>query len=285
MSKDRAASDSRARNPVEPFLRWAGGKRSLIKHFRKFFPPDIHQRPYIEPFLGAGSVFFELQPDIAVLADSNKHLIECYEFVQDCPELVADYLRDHRKKNCEDYYYHIRDVYNRSKPSAAQAARFIYLNKACFNGIFRVNLKGEFNVPYGRKEPPYLPDRDWLRQVGAVLENAILSPASFEETLESVTGDDFIYLDPPYPPLNNTSNFTRYTKDQFSIDDQKRLAEIVYELDARGCLVMMSNADVPLINELYEKFDRFSLPVTRWITCKSIKHQVNELIITNYEVE
>jgi DNA adenine methylase len=282
MTQNRMISCSESSGQVEPFLRWAGGKRSLVKHLQKFLPSDPLDRVYFEPFLGAGSLFFAMRPKIAVLSDSNKCLIDCYIYVRDCPEVIANYLRKHGIRSSEKYYYEVREKYNCSARSAAQAARFIYLNKTCFNGIFRVNLKGKFNVPYGRKEPPFLPDRKWLRLSSSALKNALIKSATFEEILATANNDDFIYLDPPYPPLNNTSNFTLYTKDRFNIADQKRLAETVYELNARGCLFMMSNADIPLINDFYKKFNRFSLPVTRYITCKSIKHQVNELIITNY---
>jgi DNA adenine methylase len=284
MIQDHIISYSESSGHIEPFLRWAGGKRSLVKHLQKFLPSNPLERIYFEPFLGAGSLFFALRPNIALLSDSNQCLIDCYTYVRDCPELIANYLCEHKIRNSERYYYEVRDKYNCSSRSAAQAARFIYLNKTCFNGIFRVNRKGKFNVPYGRKESPFLPDRKLLQSCSSALKNVLLKSTTFEEALATANKGDFIYLDPPYPPLNNTSNFTLYTKDRFNIDDQKRLAETVYELDARGCLIMMSNADIPLIREFYNKFIRHSLPVTRYITCKSIKHKVRELIITNYQI-
>ena len=279
---DNSSAINKNKRPIEPLLRWAGGKRFLVKRFQKFVPKDLYSRVYREPFLGSGSLFLALLPNKAVLSDANEHLIDCYRFVRERPELVADYLRQHGTKSCEKYYYEVRAVYNHSKFSAAQAARFIYLNRTCFNGIFRVNRKGKFNVPYGRKEPPILPDRKWLRLASEALKKAILDALPFEEALSPASADDFIYLDPPYPPLNGTSNFTHYTKDRFSETDQERLAETVYDLDARGCLIMMSNADLDLIWRLYKRFKISPLPVTRYITCKSKKHQVRELIITNY---
>jgi len=272
-------------NKVEPLLRWAGGKRFLVNRLKKFVPSDLNDRVYREPFLGSGSLYFALQPKTAILSDANEHLINCYRFVRDRPELIADYLLQHGKLNCEEYYYLIREVYNRSKFSAAQTARFIYLNRTCFNGIFRVNLKGKFNVPYGWKEPPILPNRTWLRNASDALKNTTLKAASFEDSLEKASSGDFIYLDPPYPPLNGTSYFTHYTKDRFAEEDQKRLAELVNDLNTRGCLVMMSNADTPLIRDLFNQYHSFSLPVTRYISCKSKKHRVDELVITNYKIE
>jgi len=267
---------------IEPFLRWAGGKQSTINHLLKFIPKDLSKRLYIEPFLGAGSLFFALQPSKAILSDYNKHLIECFIYVRNFPELVAHYLLEHRNNNSMKYYYEIRNKYNSSNPSVEQAARFIYLNKACFNGIFRVNQRGEFNVPYGRKEPPFLPNQKWLQKASIALKKATLKSLDFNEILSNAKKGDFIYMDPPYPPLNNTSNFTHYTKDKFNITDQRRLAESVYALNNRGCYIMMTNADIPLIRELYKKFKLISLSVRRYITCKSVKHEVSELIIRNY---
>lgn len=267
---------------IDPFLRWAGGKQSTINYLLKFLPKNLYDRLYIEPFLGAGSLFFALQPSKAILSDYNKHLIDCFIYVRDFPELVAHCLLEHHSKNSEKYYYEIRNKYNSSNSSVEQAARFIYLNKACFNGIFRVNQRGEFNVPYGRKEPPFLPNKKWLQSASNALKNAVLKYGDFNEILANAKKGDFIYMDPPYPPLNNTSNFTHYTKDKFNITDQKRLAKSVYELNNRGCFIMMTNADIPLIRDLYKKFILISLPVRRYITCKSIKHEVSELIIRNY---
>lgn len=268
---------------VEPFLRWAGGKRQLRKTLLKFLPTDILSRTYREPFLGGGSLFFAAQPKLAVLSDANEHLIRCYEFVRDQPALLARYLRDYASKDAEAYYYRVRDEYNSSRFSAAQAARFIYLNKTCFNGIFRVNSKGEFNVPYGQKMTPAIPDEDDLTTVAHALKNATLRTSSFEKALQDALAGDFIYLDPPYPPLNGTAYFTHYTKDRFSVEDQKTLAQKVRELDNAGCLLMISNADTTLTRKLYKGYNLVSLPVIRYLTCKRKRHRVRELIITNYE--
>lgn len=266
----------------EPFLRWAGGKRFLVNRFKKYVPSNFNEHAYYEPFLGSGSLFFALRPKKARLSDANEHLMECYKYVKRNPNLIADYVREHGKRSCERYYYRIRGKYNRSGFSAAQAARFIYLNRTCFNGIFRVNKWGEFNVPYGWKEPPVLPDRRWLRKASSILRKAKLGSGPYEKALKKASAGDFVYLDPPYPPLNHTSNFTRYTKDRFAEAEQGQLADVVHDLDARGCLVMMSNADIPLIRKLFRGYNIHSLSVTRWITCKAKKHRVDELVITNY---
>ena len=283
--RDLHGVNGNAAPKIGPFLRWAGGKRQLRKILLNFLPADIGQRAYREPFLGGGSLFFAVQPKVAVLSDANEHLIRCYEFVRDEPELVARNLELHASNDSETYYYRVRDKYNRSLPSVEQAARFIYLNKTCFNGIFRVNSKGKFNVPYGQKDSPAIPNEEELTIASGVLKNASLDACSFEKALESSSRGDFIYLDPPYPPLNGTAYFTHYTSDRFLEEDQRKLADYVRELDKGGCLLMISNADMPLVRRLYGAYNLVSLPVTRFLTCKAIRHKVKELIITNYEVE
>jgi DNA adenine methylase len=268
--------------PVKPFLKWAGGKRQILKHLLKFLPTDIIDRTYREPFLGGGSLFFELKPSKAFLSDANKHLIMAYEYVRDRPDLISRYLRQHECKNCEKHYYQIRKLYNRSNDSPAQAARFIYLNKACYNGIFRVNKDDLFNVPYGKQKTPYLPTNEHLRNVATILKSKNIFTATFENALVNVTKNDFIYLDPPYPPLNGTSYFNHYTADKFDDKQQEKLAATVQDLDAAGCLFMVSNADTDIIQKLYKKFNIHPLSVTRFITCKSERHKVDELVITNY---
>lgn len=268
-----------------PFLKWAGGKGQILKELIRLLPKDIDQRVYREPFLGGGALFFATRPKTAILSDANEHLIRCFEYVRDNPELVADYLLGHRRENCESYYYDIRDLYNKSGYSAAQAARFIYMNKACYNGIFRVNKSGGFNVPYGKRDPLGIPSRDHLRKVSEILKSARLFTADFQEALQNVNEGDFVYLDPPYPPLNGTSNFTSYTADKFGNEDQEEVAQIVKKLDAKGCLFMVSNANTETIRRLYKEYNKVKLRVTRYITCKKVKHKVKEVVITNYEVK
>jgi len=272
------------RKTVKPFLKWAGGKQQIVKLLLQCLPADVENRTYREPFLGGGSLFFALQPKKAILSDANKHLIQCYKWVRDRPDLIAEYLQEHYKNNSEKYYYKIRELYNQSTNSTAQAARFIYLNKACFNGIFRVNKSGAFNVPYGKRQNPNLPNIHHLRDVSKVLASAEFTAKAFEKALEGVNKNDFIYLDPPYPPLNNTSCFTHYTCDKFMNKDQERLAGVVRDLDTAGCLFMVSNAHTQKIRQLYRQFNISPLSVTRFITCKSVRRKVEELIITNYEV-
>jgi DNA adenine methylase len=285
MPDEQKDQQSKSDTKIKPFLRWAGGKTKLRRILLDFLPADTSKRTYREVFLGGGSLFFALQPSAAILSDANEHLIRCYEYVRDQPVLVARYLRAHASKDSEPYFYRVRTMYNDSDFSAAQAARFIYLNKTCFNGIFRVNRKGKFNVPYGLKESPAIPDSTHLKSIAAALNNSSLLALPFERALENASRGDVLYLDPPYPPLNGTAYFTHYTSDRFSVQDQKNLAARIHELNRGGCLLMVSNADTPLIRRLYRSYEIVSLPVIRYLTCKSVRHKVKELIITNYEVK
>jgi DNA adenine methylase len=268
--------------PIAPFLRWIGGKQQTIKHLLALLPEDISQRLYREPFVGAGSLFFALQPQRAVLSDANDHLIKCYEHVRRDWRLVATYLGRHAARTSKPYYYEVRDAYNRSECSAAQAARFIYLNKTCFNGIFRVNRQDKFNVPYGWKVPPALPSAGDLERASRALCRATIKKAYFETALRDMGPGDFCYLDPPYPPINETAYFTHYTRSGFGTLDQDWLSLKVRQLDARGSLFMMTNADTNRIRTLYRGFHISSLPVTRFVTCKAKKYLAQELVITNY---
>jgi DNA adenine methylase len=267
---------------IPPLLRWAGGKRQLLSRLIEFVPQDLPNGTYREPFLGAGCLFFALQPRKAVLSDANSYLISCYEHVRDDWTAVSRCLKLHAGRTSEDHYYKTRTLYNKSQHSASQAARFIYLNKTCFNGIFRVNTKGEFNVPYGWKEPPALPTTEILERASNALKHAVLVSQGFDEALEGAKRNDFVYLDPPYPPLNGTAYFTHYTMSRFTQSDQDKLSSVVRHLDQVGCRVLMTSADIPLIRRLYKGFHIRSLSVTRFITCKAVRHTVSEVVITNY---
>jgi DNA adenine methylase len=266
-----------------PFLRWAGGKRGLARRLVDLAPENAAQRRYVEPFLGAGSLFFALAPQEAILGDANAHLVSCYRHIRDSAPAVASQLRHHAAAHGIRYYYRVRDLYNRTSASPARAAHFIYLNQACFNGVFRVNESGEFNVPIGSKKKPNLPTAGELERVARQLKQAKLVAGDFETTLALAKKGDFVYLDPPYPPLNGTAYFAHYTKDRFAADDQERLAKLVRELDARGCAVMVSNAGLKTIKALYNGFTFKRLIVTRWVTCNKKRHRVREVVITNYQ--
>ena len=271
---------------TKPFLRWAGGKTRSIPFLEKHLPTNLSSmHKYYEPFIGAGSLFFHIKPSKAILSDTNKDLIECYETVQKRPDAISTYLEQHLSNTCEGYYYKMREKYNTSKHSIARAALFIYLNKTCFNGIWRVNKKGEFNVPYGFKEPPALPSKEKLQNVSMYLSNAELIHGDYKEVVKTAKIDDFIYFDPPYLPLNGTSCFTHYTRDRFTKDDHVELAHLAKKLTSKGCYVLISNAESPHIRYLYEDcINIFELEVTRCIRSDGKRYKVKEVAITNYDV-
>ena len=260
-------------DPIQPFLRWAGGKQQLLSQMAQYLPEDVRNRQYIEPFAGAASMLLAVKPTSGILSDSNELLMRCFGHIRDNPERIADYLMLHLIHSSEKYYYQIRDRFNKSNDSIAQAARFIYLNKTCFNGIYRVNQQGIFNVPYGHKNPPSLPTRRDLKLISQVLANIDLYTADFKDILDIASKDNFVYLDPPYPPLNGTSYFTHYTANRFNWDDHIELAHVFQKLCKRGCLVMMSNADHPRIRKLFANYKIHKLNVIRYITCKNVKHK------------
>jgi len=247
-------------------------------------PADVHKRIYHEPFLGAGSLFFALSHPNARLSDLNKHLVECYTAIRDHPDAISKALRRHAREDSEDHYYAVRELYNRSPAGLARAARFLYLNRTCFNGVFRVNREGEFNVPYGHKESPRFPSSMDLHHVSKTLKTAHLEVQDYQTALQQADTGDFVYLDPPYPPLNGTSYFTHYTADRFSLADQAQVAHSVQDLHSRGCLFMLSNADTGAIRRLYQGFGIHKLSVTRFVSASRKKHRVRELVITNYPV-
>lgn len=267
---------------VQPLLRWIGGKQKLVRQLSSRLPDDFDSLEYFEPFLGAASLFFLRVPRPAHLSDLNSHLIECYRRVRDEPHSVANHLERHASKNSREYYYVQRAAYNAGRASAAQAARFIYLNKTCFNGIFRVNRQGAFNVPWGAKDSPSLPDRQALILASEALSQAALEVLDYRDALRTVQRGGFAYIDPPYPAPTNGDSFALYTADRFGLGDHYSLAKAVIELDKRGGRFMMSNADVPIVRELYDGFSVDVLPAIRYVTCKNHKRAVNELVITNY---
>jgi DNA adenine methylase len=269
---------------VVPFLKWAGGKRQLLDQYTPFFPDRALVNHYFEPFIGSAAVFFHLQYPQATLSDQNCKLIELYQMVQQDVESVIQALRPHR--NQADYYYDIRAQDPQTLSPVERAARLIYLNKTCYNGLYRENRQGVFNVPFGRYKNPTICDEKKLRKAAQALEGVNLTTADFAHVVENAELGDFVYFDPPYVPLNATSSFTSYHRAGFSQSDHQRLAQTIHKLTARGCLVMLSNSSAPYVYELYQ--DR-GYHLIRTTARRSINSQaskrgpVTELLILNYE--
>jgi len=231
-----------------PFLKWAGGKRWLVNRHSNVFP-DFNGR-YFEPFLGGGSVFFHLAPKTAFLSDANGTLIECYQQIRDEHETVVEILEDHQKKHCKDYYYETRSA--KFENPSYRAAQFLYLNRTCWNGLYRVNLKGEFNVPIGTKST-VLFEHDNFSAIAKLLEDTTLSQCDFEKTIDRAEAGDFIFVDPPYTVKHNFNGFLKYNERIFSWEDQVRLRDAVVRASDRGAKVLVTNAAHCSVLDLYSE--------------------------------
>jgi len=273
---------------VRPFLKWAGGKTQLLAEFAPLYPKSAHGGRYIEPFLGSGAVFFHvralLAPSKCSLADDNPEIINVLEVVNNDVESLNDRLEGHRTKHLRDpepYYYSVRAQQALRVP-LERAARLIYLNKTCFNGLYRLNSRGEFNVPFGRHVNPRIFDEDNLRAASAALQGVELKTRHFRETLRHAQPDDFIYFDPPYDPVSDTAFFTSYTEGPFGKDAQKELALVFRELATRGCHVMLSNSHTPFVRKLYRGFDVRTVFARRNINSKAnLRGPVKEVVVRN----
>ncbi|MFW9772046.1 MAG: DNA adenine methylase [Promethearchaeota archaeon] len=269
-------------NP-HPFLKWAGGKRQLIQQLNQFIPKNYNR--YIEPFVGGGALFFYLLPPKAILIDSNLELINIFKVIQENVEELITSLKKHKYE--KDYYYKIRAMdRNRQLYSnlsnIEKASRTIYLNKTGFNGLYRVNSKGYFNVPFGRHKNPTICDEDNLRAVHRVLKNVKIVHGSFEICLEYAEKNDFIYFDPPYYPISETALFTSYTKQDFGEDSQIKLYEIYKKLDKKGCKLLLSNSYCDFILNLYRDYRIITLKAKRAInSISSRRGMINEVLIIN----
>ena len=273
----------------KPFVKWAGGKRQVINELLKYVPDEFDT--YYEPFVGGGALLFELSPKKAVINDSNEELMNVYNVL--CNEekfkKMCNLLNSYETKHSEEFYYNIRNK-DRSKTAFnrlsdyTRAARTIYLNKACFNGLYRVNSKNEFNVPFGKKTHVNTYEGSNLITVSNYLtmnDVKILS-VDFEEAVKDAKKGDFVYFDPPYD--SDTKSFTSYTETGFDKSEQTRLARVFKELDKKGVYVMLSNHSTVLVNELYKGYHIYTIEAKRNINANGKKRgKVEELIITNYE--
>ena len=236
---------------------------------------------YFEPFLGGAAVFFHLNHPQSFLSDSNRELVELYQVVKDEVEGLIEVLQIHKYERA--YYYRVRSQNPLILTPVERAARLIYLNKTCFNGLYRVNSKGQFNVPFGRYKNPTICDPEGLRAASRALSQADISIGDFESILGKAEKGDFVYFDPPYHPITKTSSFTSYTAGNFGEPEQRRLAEVYARLAERGCYVMLSNSDTPLIRELYCRFRINEIRANRAINSKPERRgKITELLIVNY---
>jgi DNA adenine methylase len=275
---------------AQPFLKWAGGKAQLLAQFEPFFPRSISS--YWEPFIGGGAVFFHLTARFpgmrSRLRDNNSELINCYAVVRDSVEVLMRLLDQHLssfKAGAEQYYYQVRKQHVLVEP-AERAARMIFLNKTCYNGLWRVNARGQFNVPIGSYKPQKvaLYDRANLLAASRELQGVDLRVQDFRQTLRAASEGDFVYVDPPYFPLSATANFTSYTKENFGQPEQEELAGLFAQAARRGVRLMLSNSDAPLIRQLYQQFTIQTVQARRAVNCDGAKRgRISELVVLTHK--
>jgi DNA adenine methylase len=266
-------------NP-RPFLKWAGGKSRLMQQYIPYFPKSY--KNYYEPFLGGGAVFFYLQPKAATLTDINAELINTYCCVKDRVEELISLLKEHKIRHNKDYYYSVRN--ESGGTDLEKAARLIYLNKTCFNGLYRVNSQGKFNVPLGRYQNPNICSEVLLKTASEALSHAEIKHRNFIDVLNYATNsDDFIYFDPPYYPVSETSYFTAYSSYRFAKEQQVELKDVFEKLAERGVKVMLSNSDCEFIRNLYNSFNIHTISASRAINSNAKKRgKITELLVTSY---
>lgn len=266
-----------------PIIKWAGGKRQLMFELLKNMPKTYNR--YFEPFIGGGALFFELQPENAYISDVNEELTNLYSIIKNNPNELIEDLKKHEVS--KEYFLQIRSVDRDNKykklNDIQRASRFIYLNRTCFNGLYRVNSQGQFNVPFGHYKNPRIVDEHNLLNCSKLLQKIEIKNTDFSEILNHVKKGDFVYFDPPYVPLNDTSSFTSYTKDGFDIDMQFKLRDVCYELDSMGVKFLLSNSDTPLVNELYENYNIKKVFASRAINANANgRGKITEVLVRNY---
>ena len=273
----------------KPFVKWVGGKRQLLKQFRDLglYPPenfDPITNTYFEPFVGGGAVFFDLLPETACLSDLNNELVVTYNVIKNDVENLIKSLKKHKLD--KEYFLKIRAQNPEKLSDLNTASRFIYLNRTCFNGMYRVNSKGGFNVPFGKYTNPLICDESNLRKASKALKNVEIKKQDYKEVLKKTKKGDFVYFDPPYYPVSKTASFTSYTSESFLEKEQIELRDTFIELHKRGCFVMLSNSDTPFINKIYS--EPKGLRITKVQAGRAInsdaskRGKITEVLVTNY---
>ncbi|WP_314516980.1 DNA adenine methylase [uncultured Streptococcus sp.] len=273
---------------LQPFTKWTGGKRQLLPVIKELMPKTYNR--YFEPFVGGGALFFDLAPKHAVINDFNAELINCYQQIKDNPQELIEILKVHQEYNSKEYYLDLRSADRDERidmmSEVQRAARILYMLRVDFNGLYRVNSKNQFNVPYGRYKNPKIVDENLVSAISTYLNNnqIEIKKGDFEKAVLDVQPRDFVYFDPPYIPLSETSAFTSYTHEGFSYDDQVRLRDTFKKLSDTGAYVMLSNSSSFLVEELYRDFNIHYVEATRTNGAKSSSRgKISEIIVTNYE--
>jgi DNA adenine methylase len=285
MMSDSIDSNNGKRGTPKPFLKWVGGKSQLLPPLLKQVPASISS--YHEPFCGGAALFFalarynQLQAAKTFLSDNNKELIAAYEAIRDDVESVIQKLNCHKYN--DEHYYNVREQDPWTLTPSERAARMIFLNKTGFNGLYRVNQKGKFNVPIGKYRNPCICDSENLLKVSKAINKTTFYAEQFHNVLDRAKPNDFVYFDPPYVPLSTTANFVSYTKSGFGLEEQQSLASVYKSLAERGVFVMLSNSDTKWVRKNYADFRQIKVKGSRRVNSKSDQRgPVNELIIVNY---
>ena len=274
---------------LQPFLKWAGGKRQLLTEIKKYLPKMTSSMTYYEPFLGGGAVLFHIQPSKAIVNDINSEVINVYRVIKEDVDGLVENLKTH--KNEAEYYYHIRELDRKADfdtlPELEKASRIIYLNKTCYNGLFRVNSQGQFNVPFGRYKNPQIVNEVTLRAISNYLNqnDVTILNTDFENVVNNIGKNDFVYLDPPYDPVSDSASFTGYTLYGFDREEQKRLKSLCDKLHSKGCKFLLSNSATPFIKDLYAEADYETIIVkaSRNINSRaSGRGKIDEVLVRNY---
>lgn len=283
----RALTETQNTTTIKPFTKWTGGKRQLLPVLKENIPDNFGT--YFEPFIGGGALFFNELPEKAVINDANTQLIQAYEQIRDNVEELLGYLEVHQIKNTKEYYYDLRvmdrDGRLEKLSKVEQAARLIYMLRVDFNGLYRVNSKNQFNVPYGRYSNPKIADNSLLHEISEYLNtnDITISNSDFEISIEKCETGDFVYFDPPYVPLNDTRSFTSYTQDGFTLEDQTRLRDNFKRLTDRGVKCLLSNSNTDVVKELYKDFNVQIIDSTHIIAAKSAsRNKISEVLIKNF---
>jgi DNA adenine methylase len=266
------------------FIKWAGGKTQLLKQLSDSLPNDFND--YYEPFLGGGAMAFfilkNFKPKKAVLSDTNEELINTYKAIRDNVEGLIKELKTLKQNHSEEFYYNIRNIDTSKLSNIQRAARFIYLNKTCFNGLYRVNSKGKFNVPIGSYTNPGIFSEETLKEASELLQDVVIETNDFSCVLNKAGKEDLVYFDPPYYPIKKES-FTTYTKNEFLDEKHKELAQVFNNLSTKGCFCMQSNSYTDFTKKLYQNFNQKTVNAKRMINCNGKERgEIKELIITNY---
>lgn len=276
------ADDTQISPPPRPFVKWAGGKRQLLDILHAAAPECFGR--YYEPFIGGGAFLFSQLPNHATISDANPELINCYQVIRDDAEALIRSLLRHR--NEEAYFYDVRAKDLAKMTAVQRASRFIYLNKTCFNGLYRENSSGQFNAPFGRYQNPKIADKENLRAISRYLQTSDVEIhcGGYQTVLAQAQPGDFVYFDPPYVPLTKTASFASYVKGGFGPDHQQALAQTYADLSQRGVRVMLSNSNTRVIHDLYRNFNIRIIHATRAINSRGAKRgkEANEVLVTNY---